>query len=86
MGGYQLNSLVALPISPRSYGKPSQEMKPSSSTMTLFDTFVQFSVPIQDEKEDVAVRDYIYWEEKYIHNEKFSYSPKAYGRGYNFVK
>ena len=40
MGGYQLNSLAMLPISPRSYGKPSQEMKPSSSTMTLFDTFL----------------------------------------------
>ena len=60
-------------------------MKPSSLAMTLFDTFVQSSVPIQDEK-DVAVRDWIYREEKYMHNEDFTPSPNAYGRGYSFVK
>ena len=53
--------------------------------MTLFDTFVQSSVPIQDEK-DVAVKDQIYREEKYMHNENFTPSPKAYGSGYTFVK
>ena len=62
MGGYQLNSLKSLLVSPGSYGKPSQEMKPSSLAMTLFDTFVQLSVPIQDEKEDVVIRDWIYRE------------------------
>jgi len=40
MGGYQLNSLATLPVSPRSYGKPSQEMKPSSSIMKLLNTFL----------------------------------------------
>lgn len=85
MVGYQFNSLTTLPVSPRSYGKPSQEMKPSSLAMTLFDTFVQSSVPIQDQKEVVAVRDWIYREEKYMHNENFTSSPKAYGRGYTFV-
>ena len=59
MGWYQLNSLVSLLVSPRSYGKPSEEMISSSSAMTLFDTFVQSLVPIQDEKEDVIVRGYI---------------------------
>ena len=83
---YQLKFLTALPIFPRSYGKPSQEMRPSSSTMTLFDTFVQSSVPIQNKKEDIVVRDCIYREEKFMRNENFSPSPKAYGRGYNFVK
>jgi len=43
-------------------------------------------VPIQDEKEDVVVRDWIYREEKCMHNENFTPSPKAYGRGYSFVK
>ena len=61
-------------------------MKPSSSFMTLFDTFVQSLVPIQDEKEDVVVRDWIRRENKYMHNENFNPSPKDYGRGYNFVK
>ena len=61
-------------------------MKPSSSAMTLFDTFVQPSVSIEDEKEDVAIRDWIYREEKYVHNENFTPSPKAYGRGYTFAK
>ena len=86
MGGYQLDSFAKMPVSPRTYGKPSQEMKPSSSTMTLFDKFVESSVPIQDEKEEVAIRDWIYKEEKYQHNENFSPSPKYYGRGYTFVK
>ena len=54
--------------------------------MTLFDTFKLSSVPIQDEKEDIAIRDQIYRDEKYMHNENFSPSPKAYGRGYTFFK
>ena len=54
--------------------------------MTLFDTFVQPLVSIQDEKEDTVFRDWIYREEKYMHNENFTPSPKAYGRGYTFVK
>ena len=61
-------------------------MRPFSSAITLFDTFVQLLIPIQDEKEDVAIRDWIYTEEKYMHNEKFTPSPKPYGRGYTFVK
>ena len=43
-------------------------------------------MPIQDEKEYVAVRDWIYREEKNMHNEDFTPSPNAYGRGYVFVK
>ena len=54
--------------------------------MTLFDTFVQSPMLIQDEKEDVAIRDWIYREEKYMHNEYFTPSPNSYGRGYSFVK
>ena len=43
-------------------------------------------MPIQDEKEDVVVRDWIYREGKYMHNENFTPSPKSYGWGYTFVK
>ena len=43
-------------------------------------------MPIQDEKEDVAIRDWIYREKKYMHNENFTPSPNAYGRGYALVK
>ena len=54
--------------------------------MTLLDTFVQSSVPIQDEKEDTDVRDWIYREENYKHNENFTPPPNAYGGGYALVK
>ena len=54
--------------------------------MTLFGTFLESLVPIQDEKEEVAVKDQIYREDKYMHNENFSPSPKAYGRRHTFVK
>lgn len=86
MGDYKIDSFTKLPISPRSYGKPSQDMKPSSSAMTLFDKFVESLVLIQEEKEEVAIRDWIYREEKYLHNENFAPSPRAYGRGYTLVK
>ena len=61
-------------------------MKPSSSAMTLFDTFVQSSIPIQDEKADTTIRDWVYREDKYKDNENFTPSPMDYGRGYTFVK
>ena len=86
MGDYKIDSFSKLPISPRSYGKPSPDMKPSSSAMTLFGKFFDSSVPIQEEKEEVAIRDWIYHEEKYQNNKFFSPSPKAYGRGYTLVK
>ena len=34
----------------------------------------------------MAIRDWIYREEKYIQNEDFTPSPNSYGRGYSFVK
>ena len=40
MGEYTLESIVAHPISLHSYGKLSKNMKPSSSTMTIYGTFV----------------------------------------------
>lgn len=56
MGKCTLDSIVALSISPRSYGKPSTKKKPSASTMTLFGTFVQSSVPLETEKEEQAIK------------------------------
>ncbi|WP_044909006.1 hypothetical protein, partial [[Clostridium] innocuum] len=41
MGDYKIDSFTKMPISPRSYGKPSPDMKPSSSAMTLFGKFVE---------------------------------------------
>ena len=39
MGEYTLDSSVAMAISPKSYDRPSNKMKPSTSTMTIFNTF-----------------------------------------------
>ena len=40
MGEYTLDSIVTMPISPKSYGRPLRKMKPFASTMTIFGTFV----------------------------------------------
>ena len=57
MGEYTLDSIAALLVSPRSYGKPTTMKKPSASAMTLFGTFVQSSVPLEVEKEEHAIKD-----------------------------
>ena len=87
MGEYTLDSIAALPVSPRSYGKPTIAKKPSASAMTLFGTFVQSSVPLEAEKEEQAIKDWIYREEE---DEEVTVttpiSPKKYGKGYKFLK
>ena len=87
MGEYTLDSIVALPVSPRSYGKPSTKKKPSASTMTLFGTFVQSSVPLEAEKEEQAIKDWIYREE--IDENEVTVttpiSPKRNGKGYKML-
>ena len=87
MGEYTLDSIAALPLSPRSYGRPSAKKKPSASTMTLFGTFVQSSIPLEDEKEEQAIRDWIYRGEN---DEKevtitTPISPEQYGKGYKLL-
>lgn len=57
MGEYTLDSIITLPISPRSYGRPSDKMKPSASTMTIFDIFIQSSILLEVEKEEQAIQD-----------------------------
>jgi hypothetical protein len=52
MGEYTLDSIAAMPTSPKSYGRPSDKAKPSASAMTVFGTFVQSSVPLEAEKEE----------------------------------
>ena len=63
-GEYTLDSIAALLVSPQSYGKLSTKKKPSAFTMTLFGTFVQSSVPLEVEKEEHAIKDWIYREEE----------------------
>ena len=86
MGEYTLDSVAALPVSFQSYGKPSTKKKPSAFAMTLFGTFVQSSVPLEVEKEEQAIKDWIYREEE---NEEVMVttpiSPKRYGKGYKFL-
>ena len=60
MGEYTLDSIVAMPISPKSYGKPTSKMKSHESAMTIFDTFVPSSVPLEAKKEEQVVKDWIY--------------------------
>ena len=87
MGEYTLDSIAALPLSPRSYGRPSTKKKPSASVMTLFGTFVQSSVPLEAEKEEQAIRDQIYRGED--DGEEVTVttliSPKQYGKGYKLL-
>lgn len=64
MGEYTLDSITTLPVSPRSYGKLNTAKKPFTSTMTLFGTFVQSSIPLEVEKEEQAIKDWIYREEE----------------------
>ena len=46
MGEYTVEySIATLPVSPLSYGKLTEIMKPKLLTMTIFGTFVQSSIP-----------------------------------------
>lgn len=81
---YTLDSINALLVSLCSYGKPFQCMKPSSLALTIYDTFVQSLVPLEDEKEGQAIRDQIYIEEDPVDKSILTtrISPKKYGKGY----
>ena len=57
MGEYTLDSIAAMPISPNSYSKPIGKMKSPESAMTIFDTFVQSSIPLKAKKEEQVVKD-----------------------------
>ena len=50
MGEYALYSIVAMPISPKSYDRPSNKMKPSTYAMTIFGNFFQVSIPLELKK------------------------------------
>lgn len=52
MGEYTLDSIATMHVSPKSYAKPSNNMKPSTFTMIVFGTFVQAIVPLEVEKEE----------------------------------
>ena len=82
-----LNSIVAMLISPKFYVKESSKMMPSKSTMTIFDTFVQSSIPLEVEKEEQEIRDWIYrGEEDDISMVATPISPKFYGKGYTLLQ
>lgn len=86
MGEYTLDSIATMHVSPRSYGKPSEKMKSSASTMTLFGNFVQASVPLEAEKEEQAIREWIYREEEDTMTDVTPISPDRYGKGYTFLQ
>lgn len=87
MGEYTLDSIAAMPTSPKSYGRPSDKAKPSASTMTFFGTFVQSSIPLEAEKEEQAVREWVYREEEEDSTTVATpISPKCYGKGYEFLQ
>ena len=87
MGEYTLDSIVAMPISPKSYGSPIGKMKSQESTMIVFDTFVTSSVPLEAEKEEQVVK---YWisrgEEDYNTSITTPISPMRYGKGYSLLQ
>lgn len=64
MGEYTLDSFASIPISPRSYGRPSDQMKPSTSAMMIFDTFVPSSNPLEAKREEQAIQEWIYREDE----------------------
>ena len=86
MGEYTLDSIAAMPIYPKSYGRPSDKMKPSTSAMTIFVTFVQAYVPLEIEKEEQVVRDQIYRVEEDIMAVATPISPGCYGKGYTVLQ
>ena len=64
MGEYTLDSIAVMLISPKSCGKPTSKMNSQESTMTIFDTFVLSSVPLEAKNEEQVTKDWIYrWEE-----------------------
>jgi hypothetical protein len=88
MEEYTLDSIVVLSISPHSYGKSSKKMRPSSSSMTIHGTFVQSSIPLEQEKEDQVIWGSIYRKEENIDEITLTtpISPKRYGKGYHFLR
>ena len=83
MGEYTLDSIVAMPISPKFYGKPVGKMKSHESAMTIFDTFVLSFVPLEAKKEEQVVKDWIYrGEEDPTTMVTTPISPTHYGKGY----
>lgn len=88
MGEYTLDYIASLLVSPWSYGKPSTKLKPSTFTMIIFDTFVQSSIPLEAEKEEQAIEDWIYKEKEDMEEVTITtpISPKCYGKGYKILK
>lgn len=88
LGEYTLDSIASFLVSPRSYEKPSEKLKPLASTMTIFGTFFQSSIPLEVEKEDQAIRYWIYREEEDVEEVMIitPISPKCYRKGYKFLK
>ena len=87
MGEYTLDSIAAMPISPKSYGKPAGKMKSFELAMTIFDTFVQSFMPLEAKKEEKIVKDWIYrGEEDDISMVTTPISPRHYGKGYTLLQ
>ena len=76
-----------MPISHKSYGIPIGKMKSQESAMIVFDTFVPSSVPLEAEKEEQVVKDWIYrGEEDYTTSITTPISPMHYGKGYSLLQ
>lgn len=86
MGEYWLDSIATLPFFPCSYGKPSNDKKPLSSIMTCYGTLFQSSIPLEDEREEQAIRHWVYRgkepEEVVL---TATISPEKYGKRYEFL-
>ena len=87
MGEYTLDSIIAMLVSPKSYGKPTGKMKSQESAMIVFDTFVPSFVLLEAEKEEQVVRDWIYrGEEDHTTSITTPISPMHYGKGYSLLQ
>ena len=93
MGGYQMEpvlSITSLPLSPRSYGKPSEDTRPSSVTpRKLYDgTFVQATIPLEEEAENRAITAWIHRGEPESERASPSHQidTEYYGKGLHLMK
>lgn len=90
MGGCKIEpilSLMAFPTSPKHYGRPSEDHKPSNiPTQIIYDgTFIQSSASLATEIEEAAILQWLYKEDEDEEVQHSEISPEKYGKGYKIV-
>ena len=93
MGGYQIKhvvSIISLPLSPCSYGRPSKDKRRSpSNPQTIYDgSFVKTTKPLENEDENRAIVAQIYRGEDTSEQETSLHEidTEYYGKGLHLMK